>query len=57
MYRTKVNSLEELPKDKRPPQDLWGKSYKLEQFIERVFSSDSKKPDSQFVDFDFEDVE
>ena len=56
LYRSRIDSFSELPKEKRPPRDLWAKAYKLEQFFEDVFSSKDGK-DKDYVDFDYEDVE
>jgi len=56
LYRAKIDSFNELPKDKRPPRDLWGKPYKLEVFLDTVFDTDKKK-DTEFIDFDEEDIE
>ncbi len=56
LYRLKIDSFNELPKDKRPPRDLWSKAHKLEQFFDEVF--DSKKDSGKtYIDYDPEDVE
>lgn len=43
-----MESLQELPKSKRPPRGIWDKPFRLEQFIEEAFSSkeDNKKKNS-----------
>jgi hypothetical protein len=55
-YRARINSFQELPKDKRPPKNLWDKAHKLEKYFDEVFSTDSKK-DNKFIEFDVEDVD
>jgi hypothetical protein len=56
LYRLKIDSFNELPKDKRPPRDLWGKPYKLEKFLDSVFDTKSEK-ETEFIDFDEDDIE
>lgn len=56
MYRLKIDSFNELPKDKRPPRDLWNKPYKLEEYLDTVFDS-KKEKETEFISFDEEDVE
>lgn len=56
LYRSRIDSFYELPKDKRPPRDLWSKPYKLEQFLDTVFDTDKEK-ETEFIDFDPEDAE
>lgn len=58
-YRTKINSLQELPKDMQPPRNLWDKPYLLSEFLDEKFSdkgTGSKKA-TNFIEYDFEDVE
>lgn len=52
----KIDSFNELPKDKRPPRDLWSKPYKLEKFLDTVFDTKKEKGD-EFIDFDEEEIE
>lgn len=56
-YRARINSFQELPKDKRPPRNLWDKSHKLEKFFDEIFSDKKDRKDQKFVDFDMEDVD
>lgn len=56
LYRLRIDSFNELPKDKRPPRDLWTKPHKLEEFLDAVFDVKNNKK-SEFVDLDLEDVE
>lgn len=56
LYRTRINSFGELPKDKQPPRDLWNKPYKLEQFMDTVFDR-KEKNSKQFIDINEEEVE
>ena len=58
IYRHKINSLNELPKDKRPPRDLWNKTHKLSEFLDHVWDNDSKDNKRKtYIEFDPEDVE
>lgn len=56
LYRMRIDSFNELPKDKRPPRDLWGKPYKLEKFLDTIFDS-KKEKGTEFIEFDEEDIE
>jgi len=55
-YRSRINSFYELPKDKRPPRDLWDKPHRLDDFFDDIFktSGGNKKT---YIDYDNEDVE
>ena len=58
MYRERINGFDELPKEKRPPRNLWDKPYKLSQFIDHLWDDDKTKDrGSQSMDFDYEDIE
>jgi hypothetical protein len=54
--RLKIDSLNELPEDKKPPRDLWYKSYKLKQWLNDVFNIKTEV-DRNFVELNLEDVE
>ena len=58
MYRVRIDSFNELPKDKRPPRDLWDKPYRLSKFLVNVWKSD-KDPtkETEFIDLDDEEPE
>lgn len=56
LYRLRIDSFNEMPKDKRPPRDLWGKPYKLEKFLDSVWDKDKDK-ETEFIDFDEDDIE
>lgn len=58
MYRARIDSFNELPKNKRPPRNLWDKPYRLGIFFDNVFKTDgdsTKK--TEYIDLDEEDVE
>ena len=58
LYRERIDSFNELPKNKRPPRDLWDKPYKLGEYLEHVW--DDKKTPTQsesYLDFDDEELE
>ena len=60
MYRERIDSFNELPKDKRPPRDLWDKPYALEKFLDTVWDVKKDKKDkggNEFIYDDFEDVD
>lgn len=56
MYRERIDSFRELPKDKQPPRNLWNKPYRLEQWFDEVFErkNDAK---TEFIEFSSEEVE
>lgn len=58
-YRLRLNALNELPEDKRPPRNLWDKPYRLSQFFDQMFETKGKASTTQYVNIDdnFEDVE
>lgn len=57
-YRLRINNLMELPKDKRPPRNLWDKPHRLNEYLDEVFEHDGDGPKSEkFIDFDLEEVE
>ena len=56
LYRLKIESFNELPKDKRPPRDLWNKPYKLEVFLDHAFDT-KKEKDTEFIEFDEDEIE
>jgi len=57
-YRERINSFYELPKDKRPPRDLWDKPHRLDDFFEEIFSSKGGGNKSHtYVEYDNEEVE
>jgi len=59
IYRARINSFFELPKDKRPPKNLWDKPHRLSIFFEEIFKAPSKDGSEghEFVEFNNEDVE
>lgn len=57
MYRAKLDSFRELPKDKQPPRDLWNKSYALSDFLDHVWDSKEEKKGKDYFDVNYEDVE
>jgi hypothetical protein len=58
MYRAKLDSLLELPKDKQPPRNLWDKPHRLDQYLETVWDTDDKKgKGKEYMDIDLDDIE
>lgn len=56
LMRIKIDSFQELPKDKQPPRDLWYKSHKLEEFFDEVFERKGRDH-KEFIEFNEEEVE
>jgi hypothetical protein len=56
MYRERISSFNELPKDKRPPRNLWDKPFALDQFLDTIWDKDSKKRED-FYEYDPLEVE
>jgi hypothetical protein len=57
-YRQRINSFYELPKDKRPPRDLWDKPFRLNDFFDEVFkTSGTGNKVATYVEYNSEDVE
>jgi hypothetical protein len=56
LYRERINSFNNLPKDKQPPRDLWNKPYKLERFLDEAFERKEERS-KEFIDLDLEEVE
>ena len=57
MYRERIDSFNNLPKDKRPPRGIWDKPYRLSQFLEDIWKSDKDKKKTEFIDIDEDDIE
>jgi hypothetical protein len=56
LYRAKIDSFGNLPKDKQPPRDLWDKPYRLGKFLDTVWG-DKKKSSDNMIEFDEEEIE
>ena len=57
IYRSRINSFSELPKDKRPPRNLWDKPYRLSEFFDKVFKTNEKDESETYLEYNSEDVE
>lgn len=57
LYRARINSFDDLPKEKKPPRDLWNKPHKLEKFFDEIFERKGKGEETQFIEFNEEEVE
>jgi hypothetical protein len=57
LYRLKINSLNELPKDKKPSRNLWDKPYELDEYLDEIWDTKSEKKGKTYVDIDLEEVE
>jgi hypothetical protein len=57
LHRAKIDSFNELPKEKRPPRDLWDKPYKLEEFFEEIFKVDDKPKGKSYIEYNYKEVE
>jgi len=56
MYRARIDSLQELPKDKQPPRNLWDKPFALSEYLDKVWDVKDSKG-KEYAEFDLEDVE
>lgn len=56
-YRLKINSFNELSKDKRPPRNLWDKPYRLDKYFDEIFEVQGKPRSEKFIDFDPDETE
>lgn len=56
-YRLRINELQRLGKDKRPPRNLWDKPYRLSQYLDEIFSIGKGPKETDYIDLDYEDVE
>jgi len=54
-YRELIDSFNELPKDKRPPEEIWFSSERLERWFDDVF--DRKSYGASTIEFDISEVE
>ncbi len=57
IYRSRIDSFNDLPKDKRPPRNLWDKPHRLSEFLDSVFKKEGSDDSKDFIDFNSEDVE
>jgi hypothetical protein len=59
MYRSRINSFDELPKNKRPPRNLWDKPFRLSEFFDEMFHREDNDEDESksYIDINSEDVE
>lgn len=58
MYKKRVESFNELPKDKRPPRYMWDRAHELGEFLEHVWDTDKKNTkENVFYEYSPEDVE
>jgi len=58
MYRSKLDSLQELPKDKQPPRNLWDKPFALNEYLETIWNTDKKTGKGKdYIELNPEDVE
>lgn len=57
MYRAKLDSFNELPKEKRPPRHLWDKSHALNEFLDHIWDTKEDKGGRDYMEYNLEDVE
>lgn len=57
MYRAKLDSLNELPNDKKPPRNLWDKPSALTKYLDHIWDSKEDKQSKDYMDINLEDVE
>ena len=56
-YRARLNSFSELPKEKRPPRDLWDKPYKLSEYLDTVWDKKEDQKGKNYFEVNPEEVE
>jgi len=56
MYRLRIDSFSELPKEKKPPRNLWDKPYRLSKFFDAIFKTPSSSSGDDY-EFNSEEVE
>lgn len=54
--RHQMNSLMEIPKDKRPPRGIWDKPFRLQEHLDHMYDSGKEKGQT-YIDYDPEEVE
>lgn len=57
IYRSRVDSFNELPKDKRPPRNLWDKPHRLSEYFDEVYKTNDTGAGKSFIDYDPEELE
>ncbi len=58
MYRARIDSFSELPKDKRPPRDLWDKPWRLGEFLDTLWDTGGpQKSSPNMYEYDESEVE
>jgi hypothetical protein len=59
LYRAKIDSFAELPKEKQPPRNLWDKPGALRKYLDTIWDKDfkTKKSSSDYVEFNLDDAE
>lgn len=59
LYRERIDSFNELPKDKRPPRNLWDKPFALSNYFDNLWGDAAKGKDKgqNFYDIDEDEVE
>lgn len=61
LYRTRIDSFNELPKSKQPPRYMWDRPHELSEFLEHVWdredTGDGKYRPSKVYEYNLEDVE
>lgn len=57
MYRGRIDSFGELPKDKRPPRDLWDKPWRLSKFLDSIWDDKKDKGKSDMYEFNEDEIE
>ena len=58
MYRAKIDSLQELPEDKKPPRNLWDKPFALKEYLDTIWDTNKNKDKGKdYLELNYEDVE
>lgn len=57
MYNMRIESFNQLPRDKRPPRYMWDRPYELGEYLEHVWDKDENTGPKDTFKIDFEDAE
>lgn len=57
LYRKRLDSFNELPKDKRPPRNLWDKPHALNEFLDKIWDKKESNNSNNSYIYDTDELE
>lgn len=57
MYTSKINSFNELTKDRQPPRGIWDKPFRLKEYFDEIFKTEDTDKGKTVIEFNEEEVE